>query len=104
MGMVGRRVVAWVIWGCKRSAYLTIDRYEKPRCESAGAFLLYESYLLEVLRMHIQQQTRPSHPMQIQSDSTMSRCTVRPSDLTSLFRQFRIQAIDMILYAYTVIA
>jgi hypothetical protein len=39
MGM-GRRAVAWVIWGCKRFAYLPIDRYERPRRETAGAFLL----------------------------------------------------------------
>lgn len=36
----GLRAVAWVIWACKRYAYLFIDRYEKPRRETAGAFLL----------------------------------------------------------------
>jgi len=38
MGM-GRRAAGWAIWACKRSAYLTIDRYERPRRETAGAFL-----------------------------------------------------------------
>lgn len=35
---MGRRVVAWVIWACKPSAYLTVDRNERPRWETAGAF------------------------------------------------------------------
>jgi hypothetical protein len=38
MGMVVLRAVAWVTWACKPSAYLTIDRNERPWRETAGAF------------------------------------------------------------------